>query len=373
MKIGILTSSRADFGIYHSLINELNNDKNFITEIIVFGSHLQQHHGLTLNEIKNNFNNNVIKIKGMPKDDKQIDISYGYGKLVSSFSKFWDTNKYDLVFALGDRFEMSAAIQSCIPFEIKIAHIHGGETTMGSTDNIYRHQISLASNIHFTSNEKASIRLIEVLGDKNNIYNVGSLSLDNITSMSLPSWNTTLNEFKIPDKPYVLVTFHPETVEQNKNFKYIKIIENTLLELSKNIYIIITLANADSCGSNYRDLAFRIKNAKPDRISVIHSFGKTHYFNAIKNSRFLLGNSSSGIIEAASYKKFVINVGNRQKGRMRSDNIIDVIYSKDEIISQSMKLIKGKDFVGNNNYFQKNSAEKIKNIINKLLNKTNEK
>ena len=372
MKIGILTSSRADFGIYHSLINELNNDKNFITEIIVFGSHTQEHHDNTVNEIKSTFRNKILLVEGMPLNDTQFDISNGYGKLVLSFSNFWNRNKYDIVFALGDRFEMSAAVQASIPFEVKIAHIHGGETTIGSTDNIYRHQISLASKIHFTSNNDALLRLNNILDNKKYIYNVGSLSLDNLKSLILPEWNLIIEKFKIPNKPYVLITFHPETVGLARNIKYLKILEETLLELSDHIHLIITLANADSLGSLYRELVFKIKKIKPKKISIVYSFGKLNYFSAIKNAKFLLGNSSSGIIEAASFQKYAINVGDRQKGRTRSKNIIDVPFKKENILFESLLLITGKTYNGKNNYHKSESPKTILKLVYNFLNTNNE-
>ena len=373
MNIAILTSSRADFGIYNSLVSELNLDNKIITKFIVFGSHTQQQHGYTLNEIKNNFNNNFFLVEGMPENDTQFDISYGYGKIVSSFSEFWSKNKFDIVFALGDRFEMSAAVQASIPYEVNIAHLHGGETTIGSTDNIYRHQISIASKIHFTSNNDASIRLKNILDDKSHIHNVGSLSISNLKSLELPEWNLVLKKFKIPNKPYVLITFHPETVNLKQNEEYLKILEQTLLELSNHIYLVITLANADSMGSMYREVAFKIKDLKPDKTSIIYSFGKKNYFSAIKNSQFLLGNTSSGIIEAASFKKYVINVGDRQMGRTRSKNIIDVPFEKESIISKSLMLINGKTFHGKNNYYQSESPKKIVKIIYNFLIKNHEK
>ena len=371
MKIGILTSSRADFGIYHSLLRELNEDNKLITEIIVFGSHTQEHHDNTVNEIKSAFRNKILLVEGMPLNDTQFDISNGYGKLILSFSNFWNRNKYDIVFALGDRFEMSAAIQASIPFEVNIAHIHGGETTIGSTDNIYRHQISLASKIHFTSNNDAVLRLNNILDNKNHIYNVGSLSLDNLKSLVLPEWGLILEKYKIPNNPYVLITFHPETVGLERNIKYLKILEATLLELSDHIHLIITLANADSLGSLYRELVFKIKNIKPKKISIVYSFGKLNYFSAIKNAKFLLGNSSSGIIEAASFQKYAINVGDRQKGRTRSKNIIDVPFKKENILFESLLLINGKTYKGKNNYHKSESPKTIIKLVYNFLSKDN--
>ena len=141
MKIGILTSSRADYGIYRTLLKLLSKDDRFDLILIVFGMHLQPQHGSTVEFIKKDNFGIIHEVQGMPNKDSMKAISSGYGQLINNFSSYWDLNKFDCVFALGDRFEMSAAVQSGIPFEVFFAHIHGGETTFGAVDNIYRHQI----------------------------------------------------------------------------------------------------------------------------------------------------------------------------------------------------------------------------------------
>ena len=328
--------------------------------------HLQKQHGETIKEIiSDNYFNNIFKVNGMPKDDSILDVSRGYGELVKSFSKFWNTNSFDLIFALGDRFEMSAAVQAGLPYELKIAHIHGGEISLGSIDNIYRDQISVASQLHFTSTLGASKRLKKLLLNNNYIYNVGSLSIDKLEINNLQKWESICSNFNIPNKPFVLITFHPETVGIDKNESYTKILYKTLSELSKSVHLIITQANADSSGKIYREMNLSLKKNNSKNISIIDSFGKYNYFSAIKNSRFLLGNTSSGIIEAASFGKYVLNVGKRQYGRIRSKNIIDVDFDKIEILKYSKLLLIKPKYKGKNNYKMKNTSE---NILRHTLN-----
>ena len=231
MKIGVLTSSRADYGIYKPLLSRLKLDKRFDFEVIAFGMHFQIQHGTTINEIEQDNYNKILKVDGMPTGDSPIDISAGYGNLVTAFSEFWNKNSYDWVFALGDRFEMSAAVQAGIPFEIKFAHLHGGETTLGAVDNIYRHQITLASKLHFTAAEDFSERVEHLITKNDCIFNVGALSLSNINDVKLPKWVNVCEKFQLPSVPFVLSTFHPETVELEKNREYVDVLMDTLSEL----------------------------------------------------------------------------------------------------------------------------------------------
>ena len=223
MKIGVLTSSRADYGIYQPLLNKLSIDARFDLEIIAFGMHLQEHQGNTIENIRKDGYSKIHKVGVMPESDSIFDISFCYGELVSDFARFWNEHTFDSIFTLGDRWEMSAAVQASIPFELKIAHIHGGETTLGATDNIYRHQISLASTYHFTAAEHFSERLKALIDSKNGVHTVGSISLEYLDSMKLPEWSDVRSQFNISFDEFILVTFHPESIGVSRNEDYAKI------------------------------------------------------------------------------------------------------------------------------------------------------
>lgn len=364
MKLGVLTSSRADYGVYKLLLSKLSKDDRFDLTIIVFGMHLQKQHGETIKEIESDKYGNIHKVQGMSFNDMPSDISRGYGKLIIEFSKYWNENQFDCVLALGDRFEMSAAVQAGIPFRVVFAHLHGGETTLGAIDNIYRHQITLASKIHFVATDIFRDKIIEIIGDSHRVFNVGALSIDGLNSLILPEWNDVRVKFGIPDKPFILVTFHPETNEFENNKLYSSIIFETLAELCQFNHIVITLANADTMGKYFRDMAFNLKKKYSSSITTVNSFGKENYFSAMKSSKFLLGNTSSGILEAASFGKFVINVGKRQEGRLRSDNVFDVNFNKDEIINCVKRIEENLVYEGTNKYFKNDTAE---NIIKELV------
>tara|TARA_B110000902_G_C14213169_1_gene552124 strand:- start:43 stop:1143 length:1101 start_codon:yes stop_codon:yes gene_type:complete len=366
MKIGVLTSSRADYGIYLPLLNELKKDVFFHLEIIAFGTHLSEKHGFTLSDIVKDGYDTIHQISSLVDDDSDKGIAISYGNTLLEFATFWSTQKFDLVFCLGDRFEMSAAVQASVPFGVNLAHIHGGETTLGATDNIYRHQITLVSKIHFTSTKGYAFRVAELVESDKNVFDVGALSLSNIEEFTPINKKEFFSRFKIKDAPYCLITFHPETNAFGENKDYAIEMRKALEFASTKINLVITMPNADNMGSVYREQLYLLKETMRDQVLLIENFGKENYFSAMYYAGFLLGNTSSGIIEAASFNKYVVNVGDRQKGRVQSSNIIDSKFNAVEIIKVFNKCLKSGIYQGENIYFQSNSAKKIIQIINKL-------
>jgi GDP/UDP-N,N'-diacetylbacillosamine 2-epimerase (hydrolysing) len=359
MKIGILTSSRADFGIYLPLLNNIKENRLFDIEIIVFGTHLSKSHGFTVKEIESIGFSKIHKISSLISNDDEESIATSYGLTVIKFVDFWAKNKFELVFCLGDRFEMSAAVQAGIPFGIKYAHLHGGETTLGAIDNIYRHQISHASFLHFTASDIFTKKVIELLGTSENVFTVGSLSLAEIHNFRPSNKIDFLEKYKIPKEDFILATFHPETNAFAQNLNFAIVMRNVLYQIAKDWIVVITMPNADTLGNIYRDEILKIKSEHPDRFICIENFGKENYFNAMHYSKLMIGNTSSGIIEAASFRKFVVNIGDRQKGRAQSDNIINVKYDENEIISKFNLALGYYEYKGDNIYCQNNTIELI--------------
>jgi GDP/UDP-N,N'-diacetylbacillosamine 2-epimerase (hydrolysing) len=363
MKIGVLTSSRADFGIYLPLLNKIKEDSFFELEIIAFGTHLSQSHGFTLNEIERGNYSKIHCISSLISNDDEQGISTSYALTAFKFSDFWQQNKFHLILCLGDRFEMSAAVQAGIPFNVKYAHFHGGETTLGAIDNIYRHQITLASILHFTASEMFSERVIELIGSNKNVHTVGSLSLNEIENF-IPINKTEFHEkFNIPNEDFALITFHPETVntEMNQHFAYE--MRKALLQIVSKLFLVITMPNADTQGYIYRIEIEKLKNEFPSQIVIVENFGKENYFSAIYYAKILIGNTSSGIIEAASFGKYVVNVGDRQKGRLQNKNIINAPYLEQEINEAVERALENGIYYGINNYYNPNSANIIINHI----------
>jgi len=305
-------------------------------------------------------------VYGMPLADTPEAIANAYGLLVSNFSQFWGTHHYDWVLALGDRFEMSAAVQAGIPLQIRFAHLHGGETTLGAIDNIYRHQITLASSMHFVATETFAHRVLAILSQSEKVYCVGALSLDGIKNMELPPWSEVAASLELPEhEPFVLATFHPETVEHEHNKYYSEVAANVLLHLAlaQKQNVVITMPNADSAGSVFRKAFQQIQASLPEKIFLIENFGKARYFAAMKQASILIGNTSSAIVEAASFNKYAVNVGNRQLGRAQSLNIFNVPFDTEGILNCCYDALKLGLYSGDNIYYKPNAAEAIINYL----------
>lgn len=367
MKIGILTSSRADYGIYLPLLQKMKIDSFFEIEIIAFGTHLSKGHGYTLNDVEKDGYTCIHSISSLISSDDEQSIASSYGLTVLKFSDFWVNHKYDLVFCLGDRFEMSAAVQAGIPFGVKFTHIHGGETTLGAIDNVYRHQITLASILHFTATDVFREKVIDLIGSSKNVFDVGSLSLNNIKTFVPIVKDTFFEKFGIPNEEFVVVTFHPETISVQENVYYVQEMKNALVTISKKIFVIITMPNADTQGSVYREVIEKLKNEFPDRFLLIENFGKVNYFSAMHYAKILIGNTSSGILEAASFGKYVVNVGDRQKGRVQSDNVLNCKFEEKAMIAAVAKAMNFEKYNGKNVYFKQGVADTIIKIVKEFL------
>ena len=339
MKIAVLTSSRADYSIYFPLLKLLKADNFFDLKIIAFGTHLSSDFGNTVDHIIKDGFEVEHRIPLTLKFDSPLEITKLISSTISLFADFWANNSFDWIIALGDRYEMFAAVCATIPFNLKVAHIHGGETTLGAIDNVFRHSISHMSQLHFTSCDTYKNRVIELIGDSKNIYNVGALSIDNLTYLKLYTIEEFSELFNYDiSKPFILITIHPETVTYDKNLEYINIFIQAL-EAIEGYNLVITMPNADTAGNLMRTQLQNFLSKATNAIGF-ESLGTIGYLSCMKYCSMLLGNSSSGFVEAAYFPKYVVNVGDRQKGRVITKNIIEVSFEKEEIISAIKKIKK---------------------------------
>jgi GDP/UDP-N,N'-diacetylbacillosamine 2-epimerase (hydrolysing) len=365
LKVAILTSSRADYGILYPIISKLKSDNFFDVDIIAFGSHLSKISGKTKVLILNDGFEIKYSLNTSPKSDTPLDISNSIANTISKFTKIWEKESYNLLLVLGDRYEMFAACISSIPFNIKIAHIHGGETTFGAIDDCFRNSITQMASIHFTAAEKYKNRVIELKNSNLNIYNTGSLSIDNLKKMKLLSIVDFQKKYKIDLRiPTILITFHPETVNFEKNKKYISILIKTLSELSK-FQLVITMPNEDTMGIHIRNKLESFIKKNPNAIKV-ETFGTIGYLSCMKHCQMMLGNTSSGFIEASFFSKYVINIGSRQYGRIKTPNITNVEIDKNKILAAVGRFYKYKKNKYNGIYGNGRSAEKIVSILKNI-------
>jgi len=364
MRIAVLTSSRADYGIYHPLLKAMANDSYFDLRLIVFGTHLSSFHGYTIESIREDGFVIDCSIEHILSSDSKEAIATSMGLAFIKFASFWEKSKelYDLVFCLGDRYEMFAAVSAATPFGIRFAHFHGGETTLGAIDNEYRHSITLFSEFHFTSTDSYADRVAQILGHSRKIYSVGSLSLDDLNDIELMSTEELSSRFSFDITiPTILVTFHPETVAPEENERHARELMEALVTFN-NYQILVTMPNADTHGNRMRRIykEFATKNSS---VILVESLGRLGYFSCLKHCAIVAGNSSSGIIEAASFGKYVVNVGNRQNGRAVSDNVINCANQRNEISASIEKGLSLGYYAGSNVYYKPSVAQQIIQVL----------
>ena len=358
LNIGILTSSRADYGIYVPVLKAMKKDAEIEISIIAFGTHVKEEFGYTLNGILDDGFEVPFQLDTLLPGDKPVDISASFGHTSSLFASFWEdhSSKFDIVLCLGDRYEMAAAVTAGIPFGVKFAHIHAGETSEGAIDNIYRDQISLASEIHFVSLPQFKTRIENLTQKKNTAYVVGAVSLENIKNTPLLTVEEFYKKWNIDLKlPSILLTMHPETVHFEMNHQYCNEIEKTVNYLAKKYQLIISMPNADTLGSIYR-ASFEKSASSHSSVILIENFGNQSYFTAMQYSNLLIGNSSSGLLEAASFNKYVLNLGDRQKNRACGENVIHIPINFEKII-EATEIYMNKEFLKNNIYAQENGVQ----------------
>lgn len=368
LNIAVLTSSRADFGIYLPLLKELKESTSHHVSIIAFGTHLSEGHGYTLNDIHKQGFEAAHTISTTPEGDQPVDIAQSIGKTIQLFAPFWREHgsSFDLVFCLGDRYEMFAAVTATSPFQITLAHIHGGETTLGAIDNAYRHSISQFCSWHFTSTEDYAKRVKSLVDDHRHIYTVGALGLDHFSQSELMSAQELKSTFGIEvDANTILCTFHPETVRPEFNAKYAEELVSAIQSITEK-NVVITMPNADTMGNTIRNI-FLKSFENSSHVKLIENLGSAGYLGAMKSCGMMLGNSSSGIIEAASLNKYVIDLGDRQKGRAHGNNVIHCEIEKDKIVECIRSIDSMPPLQGNNIYYRGGAAKQIIQHIEKGL------
>lgn len=338
--IAIVSSTRADYWLLSPVIKQLRNFENdeFKVDLIITGTHLSSEYGMTLNEIDDRVD---CRIDVPTNSVTSLDISQNMSVYLTKFTKLFQDKSYSAVLLLGDRYEILAVAISAGLTHTPIFHMCGGDTTEGAIDEWIRHSISKISYLHFVTNEDSKRRVIQLGEDPKRVFNYGSTSVENILNKTKMSKSEALQSVGLPDCDYALCTYHPVTMDENK---VDDMLENLFMAI-KNfpfIHFIVTKSNADLGGTriNYLLGEFEKKSAN---IHVYSSLGANRYLSLMKYAKFVLGNSSSGIIEAPCLHVPTVNIGDRQKGRVLSDSIINCGIRQDDI-EKAIKLALSEEF-----------------------------
>lgn len=331
-KICIITGTRAEYGIMSRLFRMISDDPELQLQIIATNMHLSPEFGLTYKEIETDGFHIDKKVEMLLSSDTANATVKSMGLATIGFADALEDLKPSLVVILGDRYEMLCAAQACLIYNIPIAHIAGGGITEGAYDNAIRHCITKMSHLHFTSTEEHRNRVIQLGEQPDRVFWSGSLGVDNIRNeeiMPLKELEDSIN-FKLGDK-FLLVTFHPTTMECESAEKQCKALLMALNEIKTEYKLLFTLPNSDTNG---RIITANIKeyvSRNPDRAFAIASLGKKRYYSALKYASAVIGNSSSGLIEAPILNIPTLNIGNRQEGRTRCESVIDAAVTFDDI------------------------------------------
>ncbi|MED0703010.1 MULTISPECIES: UDP-N-acetylglucosamine 2-epimerase [Aeribacillus] len=327
-KIVVVTGTRADYGIYVPLLKKIEKDPVLELGLIVTGMHLSPIYGYTINEIKADKYKIIGTIDILLQGSTSANMARSIGLGIIGMTQVLETNQPDLLFVLGDRGEMLAAAIAASHLNIPVAHLHGGEVS-GSIDESVRHAISKLSHIHFPATAKSAERLKKMGEDEWRIHQVGALRLDTILKANLPSFEEVRDKYGlgfIEKNNYFLLVYHPVTTEVHSLKDQIKNVLDALIKHQKPIICI--LPNSDY---GTEEITAVYNEYKQSNIKFIKNFNHLDYLTVLKHSLALIGNSSSGIIEAASFHVPVLNIGNRQKGRERSGNVVDVTTALEDI------------------------------------------
>lgn len=328
VKVSVFTSTRAEYGLLYWLIKELHDSADFELQLIVTGTHLSHEYGYTVTEIINDGFLPNERVATLISDDSPQAITRSSALLAISLSDYFARERPDYFVVLGDRVELLAACEAALIAKIPIVHLHGGEITEGAVDEKVRHAVTKFADLHFTSTEVYRRRIIQMGENPDSVVNCGALGLESLSRKdTLPrELLAELIDIKVEDK-YFLVVYHPET---NKSCEDIAPLLRVLAEYPEYKKIII-YPNSDVMSRDIIAAITEFEVKYPDQVRLIKSMGRDGYLSLIKNCELYIGNSSSGIIEVPSFYRPIVNVGDRQKGRIRSASTIDVEMNYESI------------------------------------------
>ncbi|ELW9007952.1 UDP-N-acetylglucosamine 2-epimerase (hydrolyzing) [Campylobacter upsaliensis] len=367
-KIALVSATRAEWYLLWNLAKEFEKDEKIELLLLVTGAHLSESFGNTYKEIEKDFNI-THKIPILENNDDRLSLAKSLAVAVSAFAEAFETLKPDAVVILGDRYEMLGVASAALMMHIPIIHLCGGELTLGAMDDSIRHSISKMASLHFVSTKAYKKRLMQLGEEEGRIFNVGSLAGENVKKLKLLSKKELESELGLSLKNFLLITYHSETLNLQNTKKEVQILLD-FLDTLKDITLIFTKANADENGLliNQALENYCLKNSH--KAKLFDNLGALKYLSALKHAKAVVGNSSSGICESGFFKTPCINIGDRQKGRIRGDNIIDC---KMKDLKKAFKRLESKEFKEKMKHF-KNPFESKKSpsiFIKDVIKNTN--
>jgi UDP-hydrolysing UDP-N-acetyl-D-glucosamine 2-epimerase len=332
-KICVITGSRADYGLLYWLMKHIQNDGDLKLQVIATGMHLSHEFGLTYLKIEQDGFSIDAKVEMLLSSDSSVGVAKSIGLAVIGFADVLDRLKPDIVVLLGDRFEILAAAQAALIARIPVAHIAGGDTTEGAVDEAIRHSITKMSHLHFATNEASAKRISQLGENPDHIFNVGSPGIDGIKQLKLMGRKALEKALHFDFRPKnLLITFHPATLDIRPAQEQFKELLDALDQLGSEIGLIFTKPNADMAGRILIDMIDDYVTLRPYTQAYV-SLGSLLYLSTVANVDAVVGNSSSGLYEVPSFRKPTVNIGDRQKGRIKASSVIDCEPTKDAILA----------------------------------------
>ncbi|MBW1740305.1 MAG: UDP-N-acetylglucosamine 2-epimerase (hydrolyzing) [Deltaproteobacteria bacterium] len=330
-KICVVTGTRAEYGLLYWLMKGISEAPEFVLQIVVTGMHLSPEFGLTYRIIERDGFHIDEKVEMLLSSDTTTGVAKSIGLGVIGFADAFDRLCPDLVILLGDRFEILAAAQAALVAKIPIAHLCGGDTTEGAFDEAIRHSVTKMAHLHFVSNEQAAVRVRQLGENPEHIFNVGSPGIDQIKRIALLGRAQLEKDlgFSFRGKN-LLITFHPETLGEQSSAEQFEELLKALDMLGEGVGIVITKPNADTEGRALIKMIDEFAATRPN-VKAFVSLGQLKYLSFMNEADVVVGNSSSGLYEAPSFKKPSVNIGDRQKGRLRASSVFDCPAERDAI------------------------------------------
>lgn len=366
-KVAYATGSRADYGIVRRYLKKLQNDAGIDFSVLVTGSHLEDKFGCSVKNIQDDGFRIGLEVPLIIDNSSNAGVIHSMATALDAFGRYFETEKYDLIIVLGDRYEMMAVSIAASMQRIPILHLHGGEATYANYDEFIRHSITKMSLYHFASTEQYRSRVIQLGESPDRVFNMGALGAENCRFITETQVDPAIK--RLPEKDYYVVAFHPETLTDSDLLSQVKTVLNAVSKVPEKTFVFMG-SNADTGADVIRDTwkGFAFKHSN---VYYFENLAYESYLYMLKNSIALVGNSSSGIIEAPSLGICTVNIGHRQDGRISGNSVFHVSCNASEI---SNAMVRAEEFIRSdteiyNPYYLPDTAERYYKKTKELLGK----